>query len=118
MAARNDVRVIVLIGAGERAFCVGADLKERKTMSSVEAEQRLRDYRGAFRAIETCPQPVIAAINGYALGGGWSSRWPVIYDWSRTKRWWDSPRPGSGSSPERAGHRGYLVLSASRAQRR
>ena len=70
MAARNDVRVIVLTAAGERAFCVGADLKERKTMSSVEVEQRLRDYRGAFRAIETCPQPVIAAINGYALGGG------------------------------------------------
>jgi methylglutaconyl-CoA hydratase len=67
---RDDVRVIILTGAGDRAFCVGADLKERKGMSPTEVEQRLRDYRGTFRAMENVNKPVICAINGYALGGG------------------------------------------------
>jgi enoyl-CoA hydratase/carnithine racemase len=67
---RADVRVIILTAAGERAFCVGADLKERKSMSEAEVAARLRDYRGAFRAIENVDKPVICGINGYALGGG------------------------------------------------
>lgn len=70
MNARDDVRVIVLTGAGKKAFCVGADLKERRTMSDAEIAQRLRDYRTTFRAIENANKPVIAAINGFAFGGG------------------------------------------------
>lgn len=70
MNARADVRVIILTGAGDRAFCVGADLKERGGMSETEVQQRLRDYRVALRALETVNKPVICAINGYALGGG------------------------------------------------
>lgn len=65
-----DVRVVILTASGDRAFCVGADLKERRTMSEADVEQRLRDYRGAFRVIETLGKPVICAINGFALGGG------------------------------------------------
>jgi len=68
--ARRDVRVVILTGAGERAFCVGADLKERSGMTDGEVQQRLRDYRAAFRVIESVNKPVICAINGYALGGG------------------------------------------------
>ncbi len=67
---RDDVRVIILTGAGDKAFCVGADLKERRGMSEAEVDQRLRDYRGTFRVIDTVSKPVICAINGYALGGG------------------------------------------------
>lgn len=67
---RDDVRVVILTAAGDRAFCVGADLKERKSMSDAEVAQRLRDYRGTFRVMESCTKPVICAINGYALGGG------------------------------------------------
>lgn len=70
LEARDDVRVVILTAAGERAFCVGADLKERKSMSAAEVEQRLRDYRHTFRALEGCSKPVICAINGFALGGG------------------------------------------------
>ncbi len=69
-AGRDDIRCVILTGAGERAFCVGADLKERKSMSEGDVAARLRAYRVAFRALETCPKPVICAINGYALGGG------------------------------------------------
>lgn len=70
MNARDDVRAIILTGAGEKAFCVGADLKERRTMSDRDVEQRLRDYRTTFRAVETVNKPVVCAINGYAFGGG------------------------------------------------
>ncbi len=70
LADRADVRAIVLTGAGERAFCVGADLKERAGMSEAEVSRRIADYARSFRAIERCPKPVVCAINGYAFGGG------------------------------------------------
>jgi methylglutaconyl-CoA hydratase len=69
---RHDdaVRVVVLTGAGDRAFCAGADLKERQTMSEAEVRRRIDDYRGCFGAIAELPKPVVCAINGYAFGGG------------------------------------------------
>jgi enoyl-CoA hydratase/carnithine racemase len=69
---RHDdaVRVVILTGAGERAFCAGADLKERSSMSEAEVRRRIDDYRGCFGAIANCPKPVICAINGFAFGGG------------------------------------------------
>ena len=64
------VRVVVLTAGGEKVFCAGADLKERKTMSEAEVTQRIRDYKTAFDAIANVSKPVICAINGYAFGGG------------------------------------------------
>jgi enoyl-CoA hydratase/carnithine racemase len=68
----NDptVSVIVLTGAGERAFCAGADLREREGMSETETWAFLDALKDAFLAVETCPVPTVAAINGFALGGG------------------------------------------------
>jgi enoyl-CoA hydratase len=72
--ARNDgeVRAVVLTGAGERAFCAGADIKERvaQNLSLPEYHLRQRATHELFRGIETLEKPVIAAINGVALGGG------------------------------------------------
>ncbi len=64
------LRCIVLTGAGGKAFCAGADLKERATMSDAQVHEFHGGLRRALRAIETAPQPVIAALNGAALGGG------------------------------------------------
>jgi len=67
---RDDARVVVLTGAGERAFCVGADLKNPST-SGLEYWARARP--GGFGGIalrETLDVPVIARVNGFALGGG------------------------------------------------
>ena len=66
----RSVRVAVITGAGEKAFCSGADLKERATLSPDQVRRFIDTIRDTFTAIEALPQPVIAAINGVALGGG------------------------------------------------
>ena len=65
-----DVRAIILTGAGEKAFAAGADISELATVSAAEGQQLAQRGQKVFRKIETCGKPVIAAINGFALGGG------------------------------------------------
>ncbi len=69
-ATRKRLRCVVLTGAGERAFCAGADLKERARMSDEDVHAFHDDLRAALRAIETSPKVFVAALNGAALGGG------------------------------------------------
>lgn len=66
----NNTRVVVITGAGEKSFVAGADISEMSTASIVEAEKFGKKGNDVFRKIETFPIPVIAAINGFALGGG------------------------------------------------
>lgn len=66
----RSVRAVVLTGAGRKAFCAGADLKERREMSEQAVRKRIDDYKQCFGAIAGLPKPVICAINGYAFGGG------------------------------------------------
>jgi enoyl-CoA hydratase len=66
----KTVRAVVFTGAGEKAFCVGGDLKERQGMSDeVWRAQHLIFEQGAARILH-CPVPVIAAVEGFAMGGG------------------------------------------------
>jgi len=65
-----SLRVVIITGAGDRAFCVGADMKERKDMDIARVRQFIQVIRDTFSLIENLPRPVIAAINGIALGGG------------------------------------------------
>ncbi|HEX9049772.1 MAG TPA: enoyl-CoA hydratase-related protein [Anaeromyxobacter sp.] len=69
-AGDRALRCVVVTGAGDKAFCAGADLKERARMSAGEVHAFHAGLRGALRAVEAAPQPVIAALNGAALGGG------------------------------------------------
>lgn len=66
----DDVGVLVLTGAGEKAFVAGADIKELDTYGAVEAQAAARTGQRILDRLEQFPKPVIAAINGYALGGG------------------------------------------------
>ena len=69
-AADASIRVVVLTGTGPKAFVAGADIAEMTTLSPVQARDfSLRGQR-MMRAVETMPKPVIAMVNGFALGGG------------------------------------------------
>jgi enoyl-CoA hydratase/carnithine racemase len=70
VAADADVRAVVLSGSGSRAFCVGADLKERNAFSTEDLFAQRAVFRAAFAAVRDLRVPVIAAVHGYALGGG------------------------------------------------
>jgi enoyl-CoA hydratase len=69
---RDDaaVRVAILTGAGEKAFAAGADIEELARVNEVEGRDLSLRGQAIFRSIETCGKPVIACINGFALGGG------------------------------------------------
>src|SRR5208282_773000 len=70
IAAAPDVRAVVLSAAGERAFCAGADLKERSTMTDADMLRQRPAMRAVFGALLALPQPAVAAVHGFALGGG------------------------------------------------
>ena len=65
-----DIRVVIFTGAGEKAFSVGADLKERKTLTEQQVKRNIYKIGEVFSSIESLPQPTIAMMNGYAFGGG------------------------------------------------
>ncbi len=67
---RRDVRALIVTGAGDKAFCSGADLKERATLPPEKVREYIFTIRNLFTAIEQLNKPVIAAVNGIALGGG------------------------------------------------
>lgn len=69
-AKDKSVRTLVITGAGEKAFCAGADLKERATLSPEQVKEFIFTIRDLFTRIEYLEKPVIAAVNGVALGGG------------------------------------------------
>jgi enoyl-CoA hydratase/carnithine racemase len=70
LAADGHMRAVVLSAAGTKAFCAGADLKERNAMTDAEILRQRRVFRAAFGAVLRLPQPTVAAVHGYALGGG------------------------------------------------
>jgi len=70
LAADDQVSVVIISSALERAFCVGADLKERRGVSNDDLLRQRRPFQEAFGALRAVPVPMIAAVEGFALGGG------------------------------------------------
>jgi enoyl-CoA hydratase len=70
LAADAEVRAVILTGAGEKAFVAGADIEELAAQSPVEGKEYARTGQATLNLIENLGKPVIAAVNGYALGGG------------------------------------------------
>ena len=72
IALNREVRVVIVTGSteGKNAFSTGADLKERAGMTQDQVRHYVQTIRNLFTAVEELPKPVIAAVNGYAFGGG------------------------------------------------
>ena len=66
----DEVRCLILTGAGQKSFVAGADIGEMSNLTKAEGEAFGKKGNDVFRKLETFPIPVIAAINGFALGGG------------------------------------------------
>jgi enoyl-CoA hydratase/carnithine racemase len=70
LAQDHSVRVVVLTSSSEKAFCVGADLKERSSFTDHDLAAQRPVFRAAFGGVLDLPMPAIAAVHGFALGGG------------------------------------------------
>jgi enoyl-CoA hydratase/carnithine racemase len=70
IGAEQRYRCVVLTGAGDRAFCAGADLKERNTLGDGEWRAQHETFERMFASVRDCPLPVLAAVNGAAYAGG------------------------------------------------
>ena len=70
MVDQDTIRCLILTGAGEKSFVAGADIGEMSTLTKAEGEAFGKKGNDVFRRLETFPIPVIAAVNGFALGGG------------------------------------------------
>jgi enoyl-CoA hydratase/carnithine racemase len=70
VVANESVRAVIVTGDGDKAFCAGADLKERQGMTENDVRVQVALYRSELGPLDQCPKPVVAALNGAALGGG------------------------------------------------
>ncbi len=70
LESRADIRGAILTGAGPKAFVAGADIAELASQGPIDGKRRALQGQAIFRRLETCGKPVIAAVNGFALGGG------------------------------------------------
>lgn len=70
IAKDDSIKIVIVTGSGEKAFVAGADITEMKSMSAIEGRNWGKLAQSVFNKLENIPQPVIAAVNGFALGGG------------------------------------------------
>jgi enoyl-CoA hydratase len=98
-AADPKARAVVLTGAGEKAFSAGADLKELASMGPDRAGQVLTAGQRALRAVELAPIPVVAAVNGLALGGGFELVLAATFPLFSTRASLGLPESGLGLMP-------------------
>ncbi|MGS0765701.1 enoyl-CoA hydratase-related protein [Syntrophomonas curvata] len=95
----DEIQVLIITGAGERAFVAGADIKEMHGLTAVKGRQFGYTGQEAFRAIEKLEKPVIAAVNGFALGGGCELAMAADIRLASEKAKFGQPEVGLGITP-------------------
>lgn len=114
LSANSAVRTVILTGAGN-IFCAGADLKERDGMSDEAWSSQHRLFEEMIRAQLACPHPVIAAVNGAAIGGGCEMALACDFIWASDTARFALPEAGLGIMP---GLGGTQTLARAVGQRR
>lgn len=99
LATRDDVRVAIITGAGNKAFVAGADISEMESMTVLMAKEFANKGHNLMNTIETMPIPVIAAVNGYALGGGAELALACDFIYASDKAKFGLPEVGLGVFP-------------------
>ena len=115
-AERDDVRAVIVYG-GERVFAAGADIKEMQVMSYTDMVRRSGALQSAFSAVAQIPKPTVAAVTGYALGGGCELALCCDFRVVGETRSSASPRSCSASSPAPAAPSAWRAWSARRRPR-
>ena len=99
IAVDKAVKVVVITGAGEKSFVAGADIKEMATKTPAEGREWGQFGQNVFTEIENMPQPVIAAINGFCLGGGCELSCACDIRYAAENAKFDQPEVGLGITP-------------------
>lgn len=99
VANDDEILVVILTGAGEKSFVAGADISEMKDMNVIEGRKFGLLGNKVFRKIETIEKPVIAAVNGFALGGGCEISMACDFRIASTKAKFGQPEVGLGITP-------------------
>jgi enoyl-CoA hydratase len=99
LVSDDGIYVLLITGSGEKSFVAGADISEMKDMSPVEARRFSILGNKVFRRLETIDIPVIAAVNGYALGGGCELAMCCDIRYASTKAKFGQPEAGLGVTP-------------------
>lgn len=95
----DEIQVLIITGAGDKAFVAGADIKEMHGLTAVKGRQFGYTGQEAFRAIEKLEKPVIAAVNGFALGGGCELAMAADIRLAAEKAKFGQPEVGLGITP-------------------
>jgi len=95
----NEIQVLIITGAGDKSFVAGADIKEMHGLTAVEGRKFGYIGQAAFRAIEKLEKPVIAAVNGFALGGGCELAMAADIRLASDKAKFGQPEVGLGITP-------------------
>jgi len=103
VAESKEIKVVIITGSGEKAFVAGADIKEMKDLNALKGKELARLAQKAFSAIENMPQMVIAAVNGFALGGGCELASACDIRLASTKAKFGQPEVTLGITPGFAG---------------
>ena len=116
-AVTEEIRAVIIHGAGNRAFAAGQDIEEMQAETAAEGRSMIANGHALMREIEMLPKPVIAAINGYAFGGGFELALACDIRIASDKAVFAFPEPSLGIIPGYGGSvRFSKLVGASRAQ--